>query len=269
MDPSLVNLASNWTRVGGCPFEEILQVKSADPDVFLRPTLNELLNQDKAILLKKGDCTECFEIHIQLIPEYKIQAISFISNITKVEIFQGKMEEYLKTLYGTLEKEDDDIVDEDFKTYRYDLEVEKSGITDVAIKFLSSADEVCIFGIQVQIAPNPNGITTLVSNCINYDNVQSILQSSNTGSLASEKCTQLLNIFAKSKCPSKFRSESSEKLKAFDMKVVNEASSIQTYIDHRLNKMEERLNEHLTCIEKKQTEIVDCLIKLLEKLESK
>lgn len=100
-------------------------------DLPCRPTLDELVDQDKAILLSKGESADNCELHLCLYPHYKIQAFSLVCNANKFEIFQGHMKEYLETIYGTIV---DDCEDEQFKTYRYDVEVEKSGITELFIK---------------------------------------------------------------------------------------------------------------------------------------
>lgn len=36
MDKSLINVSSNWSRIGGCTLVDSIQQRSADPDVFTR-----------------------------------------------------------------------------------------------------------------------------------------------------------------------------------------------------------------------------------------
>ncbi|XP_075154188.1 uncharacterized protein LOC142227553 [Haematobia irritans] len=255
---TLVKVFYNWNRVGGRDFPEILQIKNADPDVFLKSPLEEIVSADKAILLDKGDKGECLEIVIDVFPEYKIQAFSFVSNVNKVEIFQGKLKEYLKTEFGLPEEDD---------VYRYDLELEKSGVTDVAIKFLSAIDEICIYGIQIHIAPNPNGITTLVSSNINFDNVQSILKSTKPLTPASEKCAQLLEIMGRTKALKESRDMSSGSTNLTNIDIARSLSSLEENIDHKMNTFEGRVTERLNAIEERQNDILNCLAKIVEKLD--
>lgn len=56
--------------------------------------------------------------------------MSFVCNVAKVEIFHGPIKEYLLTVYGVIVDESDD----QFKNFRYDIEVEKSGVTDLTLR---------------------------------------------------------------------------------------------------------------------------------------
>lgn len=95
-----------------------------------RPLLDDIVNEEKSLLLGKGEVTEYCELYIEIYPHYKIQAISLVCNVAKLEIFQGPLKEYLETIYGIIVDE----AEEHFKTFRYDIEVEKSGITNLTVK---------------------------------------------------------------------------------------------------------------------------------------
>lgn len=90
------------------------------------------MDENKAILLNRGESLDHCELYLEIYPHYKIQAVSLVSNVSKVEIFQGPLKEYLETTYGTVVEESED----DFKTYRYDIEVEKSGITHLTLRVI-------------------------------------------------------------------------------------------------------------------------------------
>lgn len=104
---------------------------------FVRPTNEELVDQEKAVLLTKSDDdSEYCELDIQLYPEYKIQAFCMVCSVDKIEIFQGLSKEYLETIYGERLMEED-YLDDQLKTYRYDVELQKSGITRLTIKVIA------------------------------------------------------------------------------------------------------------------------------------
>ncbi|XP_073839191.1 uncharacterized protein [Musca autumnalis] len=256
IDRSLVKVTCNWKLTSGCPLLEALHLTNADPDVFQRPTNDELIDQNKAVLLNKSsDNSEYCELDVQLYPEYKIQAFSLVCSIDKIEIFQGLAKEYFETVYGEILM-DDDYADDELKIYRYDVELQKSGITRLTFKFLSKVlTEICIFGIQIQTAPNPRGITTLlpssVENC--------------SGNLTpAEKSKRLLEMLVQSKTL-KENTQQFEKMNVSDD--VKTTSLIQDYIDKRLNEMEERINQRLSLMEERQMTMLNRLLETVGNLE--
>lgn len=88
------------------------------------------------MLTKSDDDSEYCELDIQLYPEYKIQAFCMVCSVDKIEIFQGLSKEYLETIYGERLMEED-YLDDQLKTYRYDVELQKSGITRLTIKVIA------------------------------------------------------------------------------------------------------------------------------------
>ncbi|XP_065354255.1 uncharacterized protein LOC135948747 isoform X2 [Calliphora vicina] len=250
MDSSLIKVSSNWSQIGGCTFSESVQVHAADPDYLLRPQLDELVDEEKSVLLSKGHSSE----------------------YSKVEIFQGPIKEYLETIYGVTVDESD----EQFKSYRYDLEVEKSGVTDLTLRFLTDSSDVCIFGIMLHNAPNPNGVTTLLPNtsCINIQNVQNILQNSTKPGPTSEKCKQLLEIMTQS---SQSNSMTLEQLMTQKMNIEHAKpdkkstdedifNQLKLHIDERFQQMEMRINRHMENMEQRQMQKLDNILNTLENI---
>ncbi|XP_065354254.1 uncharacterized protein LOC135948747 isoform X1 [Calliphora vicina] len=272
MDSSLIKVSSNWSQIGGCTFSESVQVHAADPDYLLRPQLDELVDEEKSVLLSKGHSSEYCELYLEILHHYKIQAVSFVCNVAKVEIFQGPIKEYLETIYGVTVDESD----EQFKSYRYDLEVEKSGVTDLTLRFLTDSSDVCIFGIMLHNAPNPNGVTTLLPNtsCINIQNVQNILQNSTKPGPTSEKCKQLLEIMTQS---SQSNSMTLEQLMTQKMNIEHAKpdkkstdedifNQLKLHIDERFQQMEMRINRHMENMEQRQMQKLDNILNTLENI---
>ncbi|XP_061402281.1 uncharacterized protein LOC133338111 [Musca vetustissima] len=237
IDPSLVKVSCNWTLISGCPLDKALIFANADPDVFQRPTNDDLVDQDRAVLLNKtSDDSEYCELDIQVYPEYKIQAFSIVCSVDKIEIFQGLAKEYFETIYGEILM-DEDYMDDQLKTYRFDVELQKSGITRLTIK----------------TAPNPRGITTLIPN--SDENATSELTNV-------EKSKRLLELLAQSKT----LKENTQQFENMNIAESDRSAiSIQDYIDKRLSEVEERINQRLDLMEQRQMSVLN---RLLEKLES-
>ncbi|KAM7359592.1 uncharacterized protein ACRADG_000261 isoform 2-T2 [Cochliomyia hominivorax] len=261
MENLLVKVSNNWTQIGGCTANQCIQMQTADPDIFL-----------------KGDSSDFCELYLEIFPHYKIQAVSFVCNVMKVEIFQGPIKEYLETIYGTIAEESD----EQFKSYRYDIEVEKSGITHLTIRFLTDSLDVCVFGLMLHVAPNPNGITTLLPNtsCINIRNIESVLQkSSKHTEHKSEKCKQLLELLGKRNQSNALALEQlmenkiniTDKVQGFTFPTdLNEdcLNQLKLYIDERFNNMELRINKQLDDMEQRQMQKLDNILYLLQKTQN-
>lgn len=139
---------------------------------------------------------------------------------------------------------------------------------DSILQFLTpnAAEDVCLFGIHLHIAPNPNGITTQVPNCINLENVRGLINE--TSSPASDKYKQLLKIMEKSTAFAQCSASSTtfaDQSNTKSQKV--EIIELRNYIDGKFLQIEERLTERMLLMEKRQNEKFECLLKLLEKLQ--
>lgn len=132
---------------------------------------------------------------------------------------------------------------------------------------------------MLHTAPNPNGITTLLPNAsrINMQNVQNILQNSSIQpGPNSEKCKQLLELMAKSNQSNNtlhLEQLMKQKLnlvdkeheqnfsKSRDEYVINQ---LKLYIDERFTNMEQRINNRLEDMEKRQMQKLDNILNLLQ-----
>ncbi|KAI8123297.1 hypothetical protein FF38_11734 [Lucilia cuprina] len=271
MDNSTVKISSNWSQIGGCPFSQAAKIQAADPDIFAGPSLDVLVDEEKSILLNKGDSSENCELDVEIFPHYKIQAASFVCNVPKVEVFLNPVKEYLETIYGVVVDDSDD----QFKSYRYDVQVEKSGVTYLTLKFLTDFCDVCIFGIMLHTAPNPNGITTSLPNtaCINIENVQNMLQNSRKQpGPTSERCKQLLELMTKANQSNTLTLDQLMKQKMNIDQIKTDKNSenddilnqLKLHIDDRLQKMEQRINRYLEHMEERQMQKLDVILNTLQ-----
>ncbi|CAD6993574.1 unnamed protein product [Ceratitis capitata] len=147
-------LKSSWNATGGelvVVSSQTLYKPERHASIFVRPSLDDIIAEENAVLFAKEGSDEPCEVQICLkTPIYKIDSISMVCTAPKLELFTGPLKEYTETLYGEVAEDDDN--DKVF-SYRFDIVVEKSGITEAALKLLASSDEICIFGICVQTAP--------------------------------------------------------------------------------------------------------------------
>uniref|UniRef100_A0A1A9V931 Uncharacterized protein n=1 Tax=Glossina austeni TaxID=7395 RepID=A0A1A9V931_GLOAU len=296
MNKNYIQLTSNWSRSGGCDFSEAFLLQTADPDIFIKPPLDELLDENRAILLSNTKLEEekC-ELCAQLFPHYKIQAFNMVCNVPKIEIFQGPLKEYKETAYGLLINEtDDEAVSHnnlELHCYRYDVEVDKSGVTEITIRFLTALSEVCIFGICIQFAPNPNGITSLMPHSvgrINVENVQSMLANSARKTTApAEKYKKFLETIIK--CGNSSAAESSavnHNFKALNQHGESEGRLAHTnlnndkiqfemirylmdHIDLRFKEFESVIQQRINEIEQRQSAKLDKILNMLEKQQKR
>uniref|UniRef100_A0A1B0AGQ1 Uncharacterized protein n=1 Tax=Glossina pallidipes TaxID=7398 RepID=A0A1B0AGQ1_GLOPL len=286
MNKNYIQLTSNWSRSGGCDFHEAFLLQTADPDIFIKPPLDELLDEKRAILLSNPKLEEqkC-ELCAQLFPHYKIQAFNMVCNVPKIEIFQGPLKEYKETAYGLLINEADDEAEShnnlELHCYRYDVEVDKSGVTEITIRFLTSLSEVCIFGICIQFAPNPNGITSLNTvGRINVENVQSMLANSarKTTTAPAEKYKKFLEAIIKSGNSSAAKSsalhdESEGRL--VETNLNNDKIEFETirylmdHIDLRFKEFESVIQQRIDEIEQRQSAKLDRILNMLEKQQNR
>uniref|UniRef100_A0A1B0G974 Uncharacterized protein n=1 Tax=Glossina morsitans morsitans TaxID=37546 RepID=A0A1B0G974_GLOMM len=297
MNKNYMQLTSNWSRSGGCDFHEAFLLQTADPDIFIKPPLDELLDENRAILLSNPKLEEekC-ELCAQLFPHYKIQAFNLVCNVPKIEIFQGPLKEYKETAYGLLINEADDEAEShnnlELHCCRYDVEVDKSGVTEITIRFLTALPEVCIFGICIQIAPNPNGITSLIPHTvgrINVENVQSMLANSARKTTApAEKYKKFLEAIIKSGNSSAAKSSAfvNHNFKALNQHDESEGTVAQTnlnndkiefemtrylmdHIDLRFKEFESVIQQRVNEIEQRQSAKLDRILNMLEKQQKR
>lgn len=90
------------------------------------------------LLSRPSESEKVCELQLKVFPRYKIESISLICSVPKLEIFVGNLKEYLETIYGILLDDNDDNngagEPEIPKSYRYDIEVEKSGVVELYLK---------------------------------------------------------------------------------------------------------------------------------------
>ncbi|XP_053945172.1 uncharacterized protein LOC128854794 [Anastrepha ludens] len=283
-----VQVVCNWSLIGGCELSQSVQTRITHEDIFIKPELEEIIGKQNAILLKKTPNSDPCELHIRLPSSiYKIESVTTVCTASKLELFLGPLKEYTETLYG--EPADDDDNGEVF-SYRYDIEVQKSGVTECSFKLLTSCDEICIFGILLQIAPNPNGITTGAD--INFLNVQKML--SNTGqniSPSAEKCMLVmqaanqikgfagtgqssLSFFDQMKQTLADRIHSATVKEDYSNKNTENMAeesplpeletALKTHIDHKFSELERKITAHLELVLSQQNDKLDKIMQILE-----
>lgn len=71
----------------------------------------------------------------------------------KIEIFQGPLKEYKETAYGLLINEADDEAEShnnlELHCCRYDVEVDKSGVTEITIRVWN---EILVFSLVIKLS---------------------------------------------------------------------------------------------------------------------
>ncbi|XP_037949116.1 uncharacterized protein LOC119680396 [Teleopsis dalmanni] len=253
---------SNWILNGGCGLNEVVQTNITNEDIFVKPKLDDILCADRAILLGRPNSsrseTAC-ELQLLVSPPYKVEAFTVLCSVPKIELFIGEQKEYAETVYGTIMEEDEDEADiaGSLVSYRYDVEIEKSGVVEVTLKFITPADEVCVFGIILFAAPNPNGITTQTPNCINLENVQKILNSSKqTISPGAEKCKLFMQLYSQNSNMQDQLVESSNKKTGNDALL---ATLLDNIVRKNIEEMESRMNTRLNLIEQRLSKLDEVL----------
>lgn len=108
--------------------------------ISFRPNLDEIIRDENAVLLKKGESNDACDLLVRLKrPFYKIDSLSLVCTAPKLEFFLGPLNEYAETLYGEIADDDDDNDGGEVFSYRYDIEVQKSGITELILKVNSDS----------------------------------------------------------------------------------------------------------------------------------
>lgn len=224
-----------------------------------RPDLNDVVNDERAVLFTNNDSTPTpCELQFHISPAFKIAAITLVCSAAKLEVFVGITQEYLETIYGISIEEDEG--DVPIRPYRYDVEIDRSGISDINLKLLTSSSEVCIFGSMLHTAPNPNGITTQLQKPFDLQKIQELLHRGGcSGSQKnSEDNEQKLQKFM---CLMKGVSSQSQQPapgETLDMICVNQ------HIDTKFQQLEQTISRRLDEFAAQQTEKLDRIIALLD-----
>lgn len=133
--------------------------------------MDDFVNAESSILLKTGVDSLELKFFISSLP-YKIKMLDIVlSNCKKIEIYTEKFEQYLKTAYGEIIDDTDDIV-----TCYFNLNLET--LTDhLTLKFISQSTEFWIYGINLKLFDASSEVHPFNSS-INMQNVESLLKNS-------------------------------------------------------------------------------------------
>lgn len=270
MESSIIVLVEcNWKRVGGCELSQTVQTRITHEDIFIRPNLDEIIRDENAVLLKKGESNDACDLLVRLKrPFYKIDSLSLVCTAPKLEFFLGPLNEYAETLYGEIADDDDDNDGGEVFSYRYDIEVQKSGITELILKLLTSTDDICLFGILIQIAPNPNGITTGTE--INMENVQKMLNTGQKISPNAEKCMLFMQTAKQMKgienaqSPTTLLEQMKQALANREAPSSELETALKTHIDNKFEQLERKMTIHLNMVLSEQNEKLDKILQIME-----
>ncbi|XP_068155733.1 uncharacterized protein [Drosophila tropicalis] len=261
MDCTVINARCNWTQTAGKELSQLVPARLYEEDVFVKPDIDEVVGEDRAVLFS-NDVTKptACELNFSISPRFKISVLTIVCSVPKVELFLGPSQEYYETIYGTsIEEDDSDVA---IQPYRYDVEIDRSGICDINLKLLTSANEICIYGAILHVAPNPNGITTQ-SRPIDLQKIQEILMkggSSTAGVAAADKSEAQSQKFQQFMALMKGCTTS-------HVPAENPSQDIPTdliaLIDSKLQGLEQRLLKRMEEIEARQTDKLNQIISLL------
>ncbi|EDW24028.1 GL23602 [Drosophila persimilis] len=284
-----VTARCSWTQSAGNELSQLVPTLLSDDDVFVKPDLDDVVNENLAVLFSNNDVPPppC-ELHFEIVPRFKIAALTLVCSAPKVELFLGPLQEYYETIYGICLEEDDDEVP--IRPYRYDMEIDRSGIAVINLKLLTSANEICVYGAILHVAPNPNGITTQLQRPVDLQKVQELLQKDGTGDRKSkaeergEKLQQFMSLMKGCTTPA----ETPSTVKAEDVgekpppelmslikgctthgetppqSVASDLSSLQSHIDKKFEQLEQLVTKRLEAFEVQQTDKLNQIIELLQ-----
>lgn len=226
-----------------------------------RPDLDDVVNEERAVLYTNNDSTPIpCELQFGISPGLKIAAITLVCSAPKLELFVGPTQEYLETIYGTAIEEDDGAVP--IRPYRYDVEIDRSGISDINLKLLTSSKEVCIFGAMLHTAPNPNGITTQLQKPFDLQKIQELLHrgGSSGSQIKPEDNEEKLQKFM-----SLMKGVSSQSQQLTPSAGANlDAQSLNEHINSKFEQLELTISRRLDEFAAQQTEKLDRIIAMLE-----
>ncbi|EDW81130.1 uncharacterized protein Dwil_GK11186 [Drosophila willistoni] len=259
MDCTVINARCNWTQTAGKELSQLVPARLYDEDVFVKPDIDDVVGDDRAVLFS-NDVTQptACELNFSISPRFKISVLTIVCSVPKIELFLGPSQEYYETIYGTSIEEDDS--DVPIRPYRYDMEIDRSGICDINLKLLTSANEICIYGAILHVAPNPNGITTQ-SRSIDLQKIQEILMKGGSSAAgAADKSEEQSQKFQQFMALMKGCTTS-------HVPAENPSQDIPTdliaHIDSKLQGLEEKLMKRMEEIGARQTEKLDLIIRLL------
>lgn len=225
-----------------------------------RPELNDVVNEERAVLFTNNDLTPIpCELQFKISTGFKIAAITLVCSAPKLEVFVGLTQEYLETIYGIAIEEDEG--DVPIRPYRYDVVIDRSGISDINLKLLTSSSEVCIFGALLHTAPNPNGITTQLQKPFDLQNIQELLH---RGGSCGRQCKPEDNEEKMQKFMSMMKGFGSQSLQP-PPEVTSDSVCITQHIDSKFQQLEQIISRRLDELAAQQTEKLDKIITLLEK----
>ncbi|XP_022215713.2 uncharacterized protein LOC111069827 [Drosophila obscura] len=284
-----VTARCSWTQTAGNELSKLVPTLLSDDDVFVKPDLDDVVNESRAVLFSHNDVPPppC-ELRFQIVPRLKIAALTLVCSAPKVELFIGPLQEYCETIYGTCLEEDDD--DMSIRPYRYDMEIDRSGIADINLKLLTSANEICVYGAILHVAPNPNGITTQLPRPVDIQKIQELLQTGGTGDgkakpeEKSEKLQQFMSLMkgctTPAETPATAKKEGEgEKPPPELMSLIkgcathaeapakvfpSDLSSLQKHIDKKFEQLEQLVTKRLEAFEAQQTDKLNQIIELLQ-----
>ncbi|XP_017038977.1 uncharacterized protein LOC108086550 [Drosophila ficusphila] len=255
-----VTARCNWPQIAGNELGQLVATRLSDEDVFVKPDLDDVVNEDRAVLFSTVDSPPppC-ELRFQIPTRFKIAALTLVCSAPKVELFIGPSQEYCETIYGVCVEEEDAEVP--VRPYRYDMEIDRSGINDINLRMLTSANEICVYGAMLQTAPNPNGITTQLPRPVDPQRIQELLQRGGTypskKEEQEEKFKQFMTLM-------KGCSPQAE-VKPQEAAAPTDISILMDHIDKRFEKLAQLVAKRLDNFEAQQTEKLNKIIALLEK----
>ncbi|XP_037723366.1 uncharacterized protein LOC119555817 [Drosophila subpulchrella] len=256
-----VTASCNWPQMAGNGLDQLVATRLSDEDVFIKPDLDDVINEERAVLfsMQSADQPPPCELRFQIQARYKIAALTLICSAPKVELFIGPLQEYCETIYGTCVDEEDPEVP--VRPYRYDMEIDRSGINDINLKMLTSASEICVYGALLQVAPNPNGITTQLPRPVDPQIIQELLQRGGSSPAKKEEQAEKFQQFMSlmKGCSPKVEVKAQEAVPTTDVEI------LKGHIDMRFEKLTQLVAKRLDNFEAQQTEKLNKIIALLEK----
>ncbi|KAH8232426.1 hypothetical protein KR032_006144 [Drosophila birchii] len=261
-----VTARCNWPQTAGNELSQLVVTRLSDDDVFVKPDLDDVINEERAVLFASSDHPPppC-ELRFQIASRYKIAALTLICSAPKVELFIGPSQEYFETIYGIgVEEEDAEVP---VRPYRYDMEIDRSGINDINLKLLTAANEICVYGSMLHVAPNPNGITTQLPRPVDLLRIQELLQKGGSQSQEEQHADKLQHFMALIKGGSP-QAEATVAPPPTPAASSGDMSLLKELIDKRFLQLNQLVTKRLDDFETKQAEKLDKIIALLEKKQS-
>ncbi|KAM8705274.1 hypothetical protein ACLKA7_009696 [Drosophila subpalustris] len=248
-----------WTQTAGNELSQLVQTRLFDEDVFVKPDLDDVINEERAVLFSDIDSPgiPC-ELQFQIAPSFKIAALTLVCSAPKVELFLGPSQEYLETVYGIAI--DADGGDVPIQPYRYDVEIDRSGIADIDLKLLTTGKDIFIYGAMLHIAPNPNGITTQLQTPFDLLKIQELLQRGGSSGSQKKPDEEKMQKFMSLMKGITTHSQSQAPALAADTSVID----VNQHIDSKFEELERMISKRLDEIEAQQNKKLDKIIAMLE-----